>query len=163
MSLVHIDFQELYARHLCRHSQFGINVAHLAALFGVWFTAYAFVYALAGTPWVPVALAASYLGAVAPNLPVRVTAVTGVFLALFLAALLWVPPLPGPWAWAYLVLIPVFYKLQAWSHQVFNVERDMTEFNKKYTKGFVLFVVLLFFEVPIVLHYLVFGRKDWAA
>ena len=30
----------------------------------------------------------------------------------------------------------------------------MTEFNKKYAKGRVLFVVLLFYEVPIVLNYL---------
>ncbi len=30
----------------------------------------------------------------------------------------------------------------------------MTEFNKKYTKGFVLFVVLLLFEVPLLLNYL---------
>ena len=33
------------------------------------------------------------------------------------------------------------------------------EFNKKYTKGFVLFVVLLFYESAVVLNYLVFDRK----
>jgi hypothetical protein len=38
----------------------------------------------------------------------------------------------------------------------------MTEFNRKYSKGSVLFIILLFYEVPIVLNYLVFGRKDWA-
>ncbi len=54
------------------------------------------------------------------------------------------------------------YKLQARSHKWFPVERDMTAFNKKYAKGFVLFVVLLFYEVPIALNYLVFGRKDWS-
>jgi hypothetical protein len=41
MSLWHVEFQELYARHLCRHSQFAINVAHLAALFATWFAVYA--------------------------------------------------------------------------------------------------------------------------
>ena len=28
MGLFRVEFGELYARHLCRHSQFGINVAH---------------------------------------------------------------------------------------------------------------------------------------
>ncbi len=37
----------------------------------------------------------------------------------------------------------------------------MTEFNRKYTKGYVLFVVLLIFEVPLVLNYLIFDRKNW--
>ena len=44
MSLPIVEFDELYARHLCRHSQFGINVTHLAALFGVWFGVYGLVY-----------------------------------------------------------------------------------------------------------------------
>ena len=35
------------------------------------------------------------------------------------------------------------------------------EFNKKYTKGSVLFVVLLIYEVPIVLNFLLFlPRRD---
>ena len=34
LSLLHVDFDDLYARHLGRHSQFGINVGHLAALTG---------------------------------------------------------------------------------------------------------------------------------
>ena len=41
LSLLHVDFDELYARHLGRHSQFGINVAHLIALYGIWFGIYA--------------------------------------------------------------------------------------------------------------------------
>jgi hypothetical protein len=160
MSLWHIEFPELYERHLCRHSQFGINVAHLAALFGVWFGVYGFLYWLTGTEWVPVALAAAYFLAVAVHLPVRVAVVTAALLAVLVAAVIWLPELPF---WVYLLLIPVCYKLQSWSHKLFNVERDMTEFNKKYRPGSVLFVILLFFEVPIVLNYLVFGRKDWAA
>ena len=151
MSLLRVDFQELYARHLCRHSQFGINVAHLAALFAIWYAVYGAVYWLFRTEWVPVALAAAYLAAVAPHVPVRVLIATGLFLVVFVAAVLGLPALPF---WAYLLMIPVSYKLQAWSHKVFTAERDMTEFNKKYTKGFVLFVVLLFYEVPLVLNYL---------
>ena len=159
LSLLRVDFQDLYARHLCRHSQFGINVAHLAALFGLWYAVYALVYWLVRVEGLPVALAAAYLATVALNAPARVVVATGLFLALFLAAVLWVPALPF---WAYLVMVPVFYKLQAWSHKVFTVARDMTEFDRKYPKGFVLFVVLLVYEVPLVLNYLVFDRKSWA-
>jgi hypothetical protein len=91
--------------------------------------------------------------------PVRVALATAAFLAVFLAAVLYLPPLP---LWAYLILVPVCYKLQSWSHKVFNVEKDMTEFNRKYTKGGVLFVVLLVYEVPIVLNYLVFDPGSWS-
>ena len=159
LSLVHVEFEELYARHLCRHSQFGINVSHLAALFGTWFGVYGAIFWLFRVEWLPVALAGTYLAVVATNTPVRVTVATGLFLAVFLAVLLWLPILP---LWAYLVMIPLFYKLQSWSHKLFHFERDMTEFNRKYAKGSVLFVVLLFYEVPLVLNYLVFDRKNWA-
>jgi len=160
LSLVHVEFSELYARHLCRHSQFGINMAHLIALFGVWFGVYGALLWLFRTEWLPISLATAYLGVVAFQAPLRVTVATAIFLVLLLGAVLLLPLLP--W-WAYLVMIPVCYELQSWSHKVFNVARDMTEFNLKYPKGFVLFVVLLIYEVPIVLNYLLFGRKDWAA
>ena len=158
MSLLRVEFQELYGRHLCRHSQFGINITHLAALFGVWYAVYGIAYWLVQTQWVYFTLAFLYLTALAPNLPLRVFAATSVFLALFVAALCGLPELP---VWVYVVMIPVCYKLQSWTHKVWTVETDMSEFNKKYTKGYVLFIVLLFYEVPIVLNYLVFGRKDW--
>ena len=170
MSLLRVDFQELYARHLCRHSQFGINVAHLLALVGTWFGAYGVVYWQVRTiwpsaghaaEWVAAALAGAYLAALAvTGTPARVLAVTAAFLPLFLAALFWLPELP---AWVYLVMIPLFYELQALSHKVFTAETDMTEFNKKYPKGSVLFVVLLINEVPLVLNYLLFDRKNWRA
>ena len=44
LSLLHVDFNDLYARHLGRHSQFGINVGHLASLYGLWYGAYAALY-----------------------------------------------------------------------------------------------------------------------
>ncbi len=44
LSLLHVDFDDLYARHLGRHSQFGINVGHLASLYGLWFGVYAALY-----------------------------------------------------------------------------------------------------------------------
>jgi hypothetical protein len=159
MSLASVDFAELYARHLCRHSQFGINVIHLAALFGVWFGVYGFAYWLTRIEWLPIALAGAYLAVLLPSVPFRVWAATGLFMGLFVAAIFWLPELP---LWVYLLMIPVFYKLQAWSHKLFTVERDMTEFNEKYTKGSVLFLLLLFHEVPFLLNYLVFDQKNWA-
>jgi hypothetical protein len=157
MSLFAVEFDELFARHLCRHSQLGINVVHLAALFGVWFGVYGAVYWLVQTEWVPIALAALYLLAVAVNVPLRVTVACAFILALFVTAVLGLPQLP---LWAYLLMIPVFYKIQSWSHKVWTVEHDMTDFNKKYTKGSVLFVILLIYEVPIVLHYLLFSGRS---
>jgi hypothetical protein len=46
MSLFRVDFNELYARHLCRHSQFGINVIHFIALAAIWFAVYGLLYGL---------------------------------------------------------------------------------------------------------------------
>jgi hypothetical protein len=159
MSLVHVEFPELYERHLCRHSQLGINLVHLLALFCVWFGVYGAVYWLVRIEWVPVALGCAYLAALLPAIPLRVWVATVVFVGLLVTAVLAVPLLP---IWAYLVLIPVFYEIQSLSHKVWTVAHDMTEFNKKYTKGFVLWVLLLFCEVPLLLNYLVFDRKRWA-
>jgi hypothetical protein len=160
LSLWRVDFAGLYGRHLCRHSQFGINVVHLAALFGVWFGVYGVVYALAHVEWLPIALAAAYLALVAVNAPVRVCVATGVFLAFFLWALFSLPELP---IWAYLVMIPVCYELQSLSHKVWTASADMTEYNQQYPKGQILFGVLLINEVPLVLNYLLFDPKSWRA
>ena len=54
-----------------------------------------------------------YLAAVAPNVPLRVLLATTLFLGLILAAVLM---LPQPLVWVYLIVIPVFYKVQSWSH-----------------------------------------------
>ena len=153
MRLWLVEFNELYARHLCRHSQFGVNVAHLLAMFAIWYAVYGLLFWLIGIEWVAAIPALIYLAVVAPNVPIRVFTATTLFLALIFTAGWY---LPAPW-WAYLIIIPVFYKLQAWSHKVYTVSLDITEFNKKYTKGSVLFVVLLIYEVPIVLNYLLFA------
>jgi hypothetical protein len=156
MSLVSIEFDELYARHLCRHSQFGINVAHLLALLGTWFGVYGAVYWLAQSEWVLVGMAAGYLLPMAPNLPLRVWLASAVFMAGLVALVLCTPLLP---IWAYLLMVPVWYELQSWSHRLYTTARDMTEFDRKYRKGFVLFVVLLIYEIPLVLNYLLFDRS----
>ena len=167
LSLLHVDFDDLYSRHLGRHSQFGINVAHLAALYGLWLGIYAAieqaVHLLSIPAWwlVIVAMAVSYLAMVAINAPYHVTLATAVFLALFVASVLALPRLPG-WAIpAFLVLIPVGYKLQSWSHKIWNIAEDMSEFNKRFPPGRALNFILLIYEVPICLNYLIFRRKDW--
>jgi hypothetical protein len=163
MSLYRVDFQELFARHLCRHSQLGINVAHLVALFGTWFAVYGVVYWLLPSPWVLVSLGAAYLAVVAANLPIRVLAATALFVALLGGSLWSLPEMPVWIVGVYLVMIPVFYKLQSWSHKIWNIEKDMTQWDKKYAKGYVLFIVLLLYEVPICLNYLLFARKSHQA
>jgi hypothetical protein len=155
MRLLLVEFNELYARHLCRHSQFGINVVHLIALFAIWYAIYGLLYWLAGVEWVLAIPALIYLAAVAPNVPVRVLMATTLFLALIVVTVLFAPV---PW-WACLIIIPVFYKIQSWSHKVWDVASDMTEFDRKYAKGSVLFVILLIYEVPIVLNFLLFAPR----
>ena len=160
MNLLHVEFDELYARHLCRHSQFGVNGSHLVALAFVWFGVYGAIFWLTRNPWVPITLGFAYLAAIAYNLPPRIFLSTASFVALLVLAVLRLPLLP---VWAYLALIPLFYQIQNWSHRVYHLERDMTLFKAKYPKGRVLFVLLLFYEVPLLLNYLLFGRRDWRA
>jgi hypothetical protein len=167
LSLLHVDFDALYTRHLGRHSQVGINIAHLIALYGLWFCVYAAIAQgarLLGLPasWsVVVVMAVAYLATVSINAPAHVWLATAVFLLLFVAGVLSLPALQG-WSIAgVLALIPVFYKLQSWSHRVWTAAADMSEFNKQFPPGRDLNLILLFYEVPICLNYLVFRRQDW--
>jgi hypothetical protein len=167
LSLLHFDFSDLYARHLGRHSQFGINIAHLGALYGMWFGIYSALKqavllldaSLAGP--IIVAVTVAYLATLAMNAPLRVILATTVFLACFAASVLALPKLPGGSILAFIGMVPVFYKLQAWSHKIWNVAADMTEFNRRMPPGRTLTLILLLYEVPICLNYLVFCRKDW--
>jgi hypothetical protein len=155
-----IEFQELYARHLCRHSQFGNNVVHVLCLMGVYFGLYGLAYRLLPSPWVCVAVAVPYLLLLAVNVPIHVWCATVLFLAGFIAGVLNLPQLP---VWCYPIFVAVFYKLQSWSHKAFTKASDMTEFDKKYPKGFAMFCLLSIYELPVLLCYLFFGRKDWCA
>jgi hypothetical protein len=157
MSLVSVNFQELYARHLCRHSQYGINVIHLATLVGTYLALFGIVSWLFGSWWPLLAIVVPYLLALVFNLPVRVFLVLLVFTATLLALFFAVPELP---VWVYPILIYAFYKLQNWSHKLYTVEKDMKEFNKKYPKGFALFILLSLYELPLLLNYLVFDRRE---
>jgi len=158
-----VDFQELYERHLCRHSQFGINVVHLACLVGMYLALYGIVYDLLPSTWgawVVIGISIPYLLLLGANVPVRVLCVNVVFLALFFGAFFALPKLE--WWW-YALAVVVCYKLQSWSHKWFTKEKDMTEFEKLYQKSFALFILLSIYELPILLKYLCFGRKDWCA
>src|SRR5215831_10163420 len=129
-----VNFQELYERHLCRHSQFGNNIVHLACLVGMYLALYGIVYDLmpsSWSTWVVLAIAIPYVVLLAANVPVGVLVVNLAFLAIFFAAFFALPKLD--WWW-YLIAVVVFYKLQSWSHKLFTKEKDMTEFDNRYRK-----------------------------
>jgi hypothetical protein len=172
------NFQELYQRHLCRHSQFGINVIHLAAVIGTYLALYGLGFAVAqgigymlsslsleagvlASKWVLLAITVPYLAILAANLPARVLIATLACVGLFFAVFFALPPLPVWALWAYPATVFACYKIQSWSHKIYDREMNMTEFNKKYPKGFKLFVLLSIYELPILLNYLLFGKQDW--
>src|SRR5262249_2194887 len=102
MNPLSANFQELYQRHLCRHSQYGINVIHLATVLGTYLALFAIVHQLSGSWWLLLAIPVPYLAVVMPNLPLRVSVVVIAFLGLFFALYFAVPELP---IWLCLVLI----------------------------------------------------------
>jgi len=165
MSILTADFQELYRRHLCRHSQLGINVAHLGSVAITYFGAFLLVrhlLALLEAPWwlLPAALVPYFL-VLALNLPPRLLAVSVVGFALILLGVFALPPLP---TWLVVVLsvalIALGHKSQAWSHRIWDYEADMTEFSAKYQKGPGLFLLLSVYELPILLNYLLFAGRS---
>ena len=167
LSLWRVDFAGIYTRHLGRHSQFGINANHLLALFMLWFGIYAFLTQFAtylGLPYawaLPIVMASAYLCVVSVKSPLHVIVATALFLVALVGGVLLLPPLPV-WGFPlFLILIPLGYKFQSWGHKVWTVAADMSEFNRRYPPGRDLNVVLLFYEVPICLNYLVFRRNDW--
>ncbi|WP_250846739.1 hypothetical protein [Aquisphaera insulae] len=166
LSMTHVNFPGLYTRHLGRHSQFGINVNHLLALYLIWFGIYetlAQVALLLGAPawWVVVPPALAYLIAVGFNATIRATLATAAFLVLFVASVLAVPRLPAWSIPAFLGLVPIGYKIQTWGHRIWTTAADMSEFNKRFPPGRELNFILLIYEVPICLQYLIFRRADW--
>jgi hypothetical protein len=159
MNILKVNFQEIYDRHLCRHSQFGINLIHLAAVGVTYLALFAIAARFPISPWILLAIPAAYAVALAFNVPFHVLAACVVFMALFFGVFLTMPPVP---IWLSIVLIIASHQVQNLSHRIYRVERDMTEFNQKYKKGPVLFVLLSLYELPILLNYLVFDRKQWA-
>jgi hypothetical protein len=152
MNPLRADFAELYQRHLCRHSQYGNNVIHFICVIGTYWALYGCALSLGVPIGVLLGVATVYAAILAFNLPLRVFLVTLVFLGLFFAALVYLPVLPF---WVYLLTIYPFYKVQSWSHRIYDRAFDMTEFDKKYPKGFALFFLLSTYELPIQLNALV--------
>ncbi len=160
MNPLKVDFQELYRRHLRRHSQFGINVLHLIAVAGTYIALYAIAFALPGSKWIITAALALYFVLLAFNIPPRLlvanAAVSIVLLSIYLA-------LPRVSVWVYVALIFFWHWFQIWNHKVYDKQLDMGEFTGKYQKGPVLFVLLSIYELPILLNYLMFDRKNWTS
>jgi hypothetical protein len=155
-----IDFQELYRRHLRRHSQFGINVLHLIAVAGTYIALYAIAFALPGSKWIVGTVLGLYFAVLAFNVPLRLwltnVAVSLLLLSLFLT-------LPAMSVWVYVALIFFWHWFQIWNHKVYDKQQDMGEFTGKYRKGPLLFFLLSIYELPILLNYLVFDRKNWTS
>lgn len=160
MKIFEIHFAELYERHLCRHSQFGINVVHIAMVFGIYFALAGILSWIAGSDWLLLCLIVPHLILVASNVPVRVFVGCVLLMATFFASFVSIPKVP---LWIDILAIPTLYKMQAWSHMIYNAAADMTEFNRKYRKGFVLFVLLSLYEIPLLLNYLFFDRTPYSA
>ena len=160
MNPFHVDFQELYRRHLCRHSQFGINVLHLIGVAGIYVALYAIAFALPGSAWIIGIGLASYFLVLALNIPTRLLLANLLFILLLLG---FYRMLPQVSVWVYVVLIFVWHRFQIWNHELYDKHHDMAEFEAKYKKGPLLFALLSLYELPILLNYLVFDRRSWTS
>jgi len=160
MNPLHADFQELYRRHLCRHSQFGINVLHLVGVAGIYVALYAIAFALPGSVWIIGIGLAAYLSVLALNIPVRLLIANTIFVLLLLGLYLALPQIS---VWVYIVLIFVWHRFQIWNHKIYDKHHDMHEFEGKYQKGPKLFALLSIYELPMLLNYLVFDRRSWTS
>lgn len=160
MNIFKIHFAELYERHLCRHSQFGINVVHIAMVIGIYFAMAGILRWIVGSDWLLLCLIVPHLILIAFNVPVRVFAGCVLLMAIFFASFVLIPKIP---LWIDILAIPVLYKFQAWSHLIYNASCDMTAFNIKYRKGFVLFVLLSLYEIPLLLNYLLLDQNPYSS
>lgn len=158
MNLFKIEFEELYQRHLCRHSQFGVNVIHFVTLFGIWYSFGGILYWLIPIPWLFI-LGVVFFMLATFNLPSQLSLIT-FLLAMGLCGVIYYAPLP--WGWGYLILIPLFNQLQTESHRIYSHEHDVAEFRCKYPPGALLYSILMLYELPLVLNYLFFCRQDWS-
>jgi hypothetical protein len=157
MNLFNINFDEVYRRHLCRHSQFGLNVWHLIAVIGVYFALFGIVFCIPGGPWIVGTVLTVYFAILAFNIPIRVLLLNFAVVGSLLLGFLSIPNLIEPIAFrvgVHVVLLLVWHRCQVWQHKAYNHSTDMSEFDGKYKKGFALFVLLAVYELPILLNYL---------
>ncbi|MEZ6033862.1 MAG: hypothetical protein R3C17_12275 [Planctomycetaceae bacterium] len=168
ISIFRINFDEIYRRHLCRHSQFGLNVQHLIAVYGIYYSVYSLVAILIRhlVPQLDIAaqavtlavLSIPYIGVLAANIPVTLISVTIASIALLIAGSVQHTTIPF---WVHIVLIVMWHRVQLWGHKRYTLHRDMAEFESRYRKGGHLFLLLAIYELPILLHYFLAGRCDW--
>lgn len=163
MSLWTVNFQELYSRHLRRHSQFGINVLHLIAVAGIYGAVCAMAFALPGSAWSLGIGLGIYFVLLSFNLPLQLLLVNLIFIAALLTLCWALPPVPLVYIWVYLVMIIFWHRFQIWNHKIYHKEHDMSEFQDRYKKGPLLFVLLSIYELPILLNYLIFDRRSWTS
>lgn len=71
--------------------------------------------------------------------------------------------LPEVPVWVHILLLFAWHRFQVWQHRIYDKSLDMTEFTEKYRKGFALFVLLAIYELPILLNFLVFDRRNRAS
>ncbi len=168
LNILRISFDELYRRHLCRHGQFGINILHLISVCGVYISVCSIVTILirSAEPAMPQTmqylsiciLSFPYFAVLLVNIPV-LTFVGTAAAACLIATAAFHDTL-GP-LWFHLVMILLWHRLQLWSHHLYPLRKDMSEFDGKYRKGLRLFVLLSVYELPILLHYFLCGRREW--
>lgn len=160
MNPLQVDFGELYRRHLCRHSQFGINVLHLAAVAAIYLALLGITSALPAAPWIITSLLAIYFLTLSCNIPPRLLAVNLLTIAALVLVFL---ALPRFSMWVYLASIVIAHRFQVWNHRIYDRSADMSAFAEKYRKGPQLAFLLALYELPILLNYLVFDRRSWTA
>jgi hypothetical protein len=168
VNILRINFDELYQRHLCRHGQFGINVWHIIAVYGVYYSLCSLAAIVvrgllpqitpASQCCVLILLCVPYLCVLLRNIPIPVFLLTLVSTIFLIAAAVATQGIPF---WLHLILIPAWHRVQLLSHRHYTLHHDMSAFDQTYRKGRTLFVLLAVYELPILLQYLAFGRKDW--
>ncbi len=166
-SLWSANFAELFSRHLCRHGEFGINVLHLIAVYGIYLSVYALVstvFSILGPELNWLIRSAILFAASVPYLILMFRNLSGMVLLLVVVSILSLCVfgallLVVPW-WLHLLLIPVWHRVQLWSHRIYCREKDMTHFAEKYPKGMKLFVLLSVYELPILLNFFLKGESE---
>jgi hypothetical protein len=165
MNPLFADFDELYRRHLCRHSQMALNVWHLIAVGGAYLALCGIVFAMPGGIWIATGLLTTYCLILVVNLPFRLWVANTLCIAFLLACYWYVPVLvrspPIP-VWGHACLLLFWHRCQVWQHRVYSHSSDMHEFARKYRKGPALFVLLAVYELPILIYYLLFARRTQA-
>ena len=149
-----INFAELYRRHLCRHSEWGINVWHFVAVVGIYLALLMLVRLAPGALWIVGAGSAAYLGLLVVTVPLRVWLACAAVVAALAAAAFYLPE--APW-WLPPIVFLALHRFQVWQHRVYSRSYDMIEFAGKYRKGPKLALLLAVYELPILLNYLVFA------